>query len=177
MRKFIGLISMHLIGGISLIAFGWLMGSTPSSTSFVDTIFGWLVDIGTIAAGVGTIAASRIAYLALSAWKLQQKGQSKLSLLLENQAHIAVMSVEFGSQGTFRLDSDIANDLHIRAKKVVDNFAVISRIENDCELAQSLYRSSKDTLNWFIHNRRFGGPDIEKLVRLECQLHSYIAKF
>ncbi|AIV05879.1 hypothetical protein LA59_10505 [Vibrio harveyi] len=128
------------------------MGSTSSSTAFVGIIFDWLVDIGTIAAGIGTIAASCIAYLALTAWKQQQKGQSKLSILLENQTHIAVMCAEFGSSGTFHLDPSIASDLHIRAQKVVGNFAVISRIDNDCELTKSLYKSSKDALNWFIYN-------------------------
>lgn len=56
---------------VTFIALGWLLGARSNTTQFINVIWTWLVDVGTILAGFGTATAAFFASQALSSWKAQ----------------------------------------------------------------------------------------------------------
>ena len=115
-----------LMAALCLIAFGWLMGKQAHSTSFVKIAFQWLVDIGTILAGLGTLCAAYVGYLALSAWKVQSKGQSSITRLIECQEVLAVLCVEV-LPANVSLPQEKRNELYSLFERLLVNLAVLSR--------------------------------------------------
>lgn len=115
-----------LVVALCLIAFGWLMGKEADSTSFVKIVFEWLVDVGTILAGLGTLCAVYVGYLALSAWKVQSKGQSSITRLIECQEALAVLCVEV-LPANVSLTEGKRNELDSLFERLLVNLAVLSR--------------------------------------------------
>ncbi|EHU9446940.1 hypothetical protein KZY42_004452 [Vibrio vulnificus] len=122
--------SCTMIGSIAaalcLVAFGWLLGKYSASTEFIAHAFSWLVDVGTILAGLGTVCAAYVGYLALSAWKVQSKGQSNLTRLIECQEIMAVLCVELLEETT-SLPKDKRDELYESFQRLLVNLAVVSR--------------------------------------------------
>ncbi|EJA3105274.1 hypothetical protein MWT34_004483 [Vibrio vulnificus] len=122
--------SCTMIGSIAaalcLVAFGWLLGKYSASTKFIAHAFSWLVDVGTILAGLGTICAAYVGYLALSAWKEQSKGQSSISRLIECQEVLAVLCVEL-LPATSSLPTEKRKELYKSFERLLVNLAVVSR--------------------------------------------------
>ena len=116
-----------LVAILCLVAFGWLMGKHANSTSFITIAFQWLVDIGPIIlAGLGTLCAAYVGYLALSAWKVQSKGQSSITRLIECQEALAVLCVEV-LPTTVSLPQEKRNELYRLFERLLVNLAVLSR--------------------------------------------------
>lgn len=124
--RFISTVAGSVMAALCLVAFGWLLGHHSHSTSFVETTFKWLVDIGTILAGLGTVCAAYVGYLALNAWKVQSKGQSSISRLIECQEILAVLCVELLPK-TSSLPTVKRDELYKSFEKLLVNLAVLSR--------------------------------------------------
>lgn len=115
-----------LVAALSLISFGWLLGKYAPSTAFITVVFQWLVDIGSILSGFGTVCAAYVGYLALSDWKVQSKGQSNLTRLLECQEIMAVLCVELLEETT-SLPKEKRDELYESFQRLLVNLAVVSR--------------------------------------------------
>ncbi|EGR1129987.1 TPA: hypothetical protein ACNUQ9_003531 [Vibrio cholerae] len=158
-----------LVAALCLIAFGWLMGKQADSTSFITIAFQWLVDIGTILAGLGTLCAAYVGFLALSAWKVQSKGQSNIARLIECQEALAVLCVEL-LPTTVSLPPEKRNELYSLFERLLVNLAVLSRTSAHRNELQSIRQSLLLPSYLFRDYGVIWPPNKEKLMAAEEQL-------
>jgi hypothetical protein len=85
-----------------------------------------LVELGAFLSGVGTVAAVYIAYLALSNWKHQSKGESTLNRLLSCQEKVSILCCEFLERTTSLMGED-KEELYEVAKSLDRELAILSR--------------------------------------------------
>ncbi|GAB7227514.1 hypothetical protein VrSk94_11960 [Vibrio rotiferianus] len=76
--------------------------------------------------GFGAVCAAYVGYIALSTWKVQSKGQSNLSRLIECQEIMAVLCVELLEETT-SLSKDKRDELYELFQRLLVNLAVVSR--------------------------------------------------
>ena len=119
-------ILLIVVSSILFFFLGHRIGSTADKAPEISIVWSWLIDLGTILAGVGTVIASYVGYLALSNWKSQSKGESILNRLLANQENIAILCCEFIGRNT-GLMGDEREEMHQLIKRTENNFAIISR--------------------------------------------------
>ncbi|MFO4696004.1 hypothetical protein [Vibrio cholerae] len=167
--RFSSTITGSLVAALCLIAFGWLMGKQTDSTSFIIIAFQWLVDIGTILAGFGTLCAAYVGYLALSAWKVQSKGQSSIVRLLECQEALAVLCVEV-LPATTSLPLEKKYELYSLFERLLVNLAVLSRTSAHKNELQGIRQSLLVTSYRFRDSGVIWPDDKEKLKAAEEQL-------
>jgi hypothetical protein len=120
----VGLIILVLI--VSTICLGFNLGREESGSNYVGILWKWLIDLGTLFAGIGALIASYVGYMALDNWKHQSKGKVSLDRLLENQDNIAVLCCEFMTR-TNGLMGNERDDFYRLTKAIDKNFSVLSR--------------------------------------------------
>ncbi len=173
MKTKVTIFILIFIGILSFISLGYLFGKAPNQTIKVAVIWSWLVDIGTVLAGIGTIMASYVGYLALYNWKKQSKGMSALTRLLENQENVAVLCCEFLNRTTSVMGDDKA-ELYNLIKKTEYNFSILSRQMSANEeilamkklMAMPIVRIRDSGVLW--------DPEKDKLKDLERRLNKFI---
>ncbi|EMK3451806.1 hypothetical protein V8087_004199 [Vibrio vulnificus] len=174
--RFSSAIVGSLVAILCLVAFGWLMGKHANSTSFITITFQWLVDIGTILAGLGTLCAAYVGYLALSAWKVQSKGQSSITRLIECQEAIAVLCVEV-LPATVSLPQEKRNELYRLFERLLVNLAVLSRTSSHKNELQRIRQSLLVPSYRFRDYGVIWPDDKEKLKAAEEQLINVIERW
>ena len=136
-------------------------------------IWSWLVDLGTILAGIGTVFAAYVGYLALNNWKNQSKGQSILVRLIKNQENIAILCCEFLGRTTSVMGKE-KEELYELVKSTEDNFSILSRqiSPND-----EILKMKKLLFMPRVRIRDSGvlwDDEKEKLRKLETELNKYV---
>lgn len=115
----------YFVGASCLIAFGWLMGKQGDSTAFVKIGFEWLVNVGAILAGIGTMWAAYVGNRALDTWKKQAKWQSSLNRLIECQEDLAFLCKEL-----FLVDAPLSdkkkNEFDISFNRLIVNLDILN---------------------------------------------------
>lgn len=89
----------------------------------------WILinNIGTFLSGIGAIAATFVAFLALSSWREQSKGGSTLNRLVNCQEKISILCCEFLDRKT-SVSSEEKERLHGIAQSLDSDLAILSRI-------------------------------------------------
>lgn len=123
--KFI-ILMLVFIGVFSFISLGYFLGKPSNDVTKISIVWSWLIDLGTILAGIGTIVTSYVGYLALNNWKDQSKGISSLNRLLQSQENVAVLCCEFLDRTTSAMGDD-KEELYNLIKNTEYNLAVLSR--------------------------------------------------
>ncbi|MDH5880906.1 hypothetical protein L8S15_17590 [Vibrio sp. S/42/10] len=154
---------------------GIMLGFKFASVREVDAIWLWLVELGTVLAGFGTVFASYVGYLALNNWKSQSKGSSTLNRLLQNQEYIAILCCEFLDRSTSLMGEE-KDDMHEIVKKTDKNFAILSRqLKPNTEILEM-----KKLLQMPRVRIRDSGvlwdDEKGKLRKLELRINEYIAR-
>jgi len=173
MRTKFTILMLIIISILSFFLLGYFLGKTPSDITKISVVWSWLIDLGTILAGIGTIIASYVGYLALNNWKNQSKGISSLNRLLQNQENVAVLCSEF-LERTTSVTGDDKDELYKLVKKTEYNFAILSR-----QISPNIEILAMKKLIFMPRVRiRDSGvlwePEKEKLRTLEEQLNQYI---
>ncbi len=174
--RFISMVTGSIVAALCLITLGWLMGKHAVSTSFIGIAFQWLVDIGTILAGFGTLCAAYVGYRALSAWKVQSKGQSRISRLVECQEILAVLCVEV-LPATVSLPQEKKEELHNLFERLLVNLAVLSRASPHRNELQGIRQSLLIPSYKFRDYGLIWPDDKEKLAAAETRLNKLIDRW
>ena len=154
---------------------GYTLGISTNTSSKITSVWSRAAELGTIISGIGTLFASYVAYLALTNWKAQSKGESTLKRLLQNQENIAILCCEFLDRTTSVM-GDEKNELYELVKKTENNFSILSRqIHPNTEIIKMKkllfmprVRIRDSGLLW--------DSEKQKLKELETMLKEYIAK-
>ena len=166
-------IFMLIFVGIFLfISLGYFIGKASNDVTKISVVWSWLIDIGTILAGIGTILAAYVGYLALNNWKNQSKGISSLNRLLQNQENVAVLCCEFLDRTTSVMGNE-REEFYNLVKKTEYNFAILSRqISPNIEIV-----AMKELISMpRVRIRDYGvlwNSEKNQLRKLETQLNQY----
>lgn len=106
--------------------------STCLNENQTISIWSLINTIGTFLGGVGTIAASFCAFLALSNWKEQSKGGSTLNRLVSCREKISILCCEFLDR-KISVSPEEKERLHGVAQSLDSDLAILSRIINKNE--------------------------------------------
>ena len=163
-----------IFGGLfSLVSLGYFLGKTPNNVTEISIVWSWLIDFGTVLAGIGTIVASYVGYLALNNWKSQSKGLSSLSRLLQTQENVAILCCEFLARTTSVMGNE-KEELYNLVQRTEYNFAILSR-----QISPNIEIVAMKKLIFMPRIRiRDSGvlwdPEKKQLRELERQLNQYI---
>ena len=146
---------------------------TQKNTYDLTIIWSWLIDLGTILAGTGTMIAAYVGFLALNNWKNQSKGESSLARLIKTQENVSILCCEFLPRTTSVMGKE-REELYDLVKSTEDNFSILSRQikPNDkvLEMKELLFmprvRIRDSGVLW--------EDEKEKLKTLETKLRNYI---
>lgn len=133
-----------------------------------------LVEFGAFLSGAGTVAAVYVAYLALSNWKHQSKGESTLKRLLACQEKVSILCCEFLDRTTSSMGKE-KEELYEIAKSLDRELAILSRQihpNDEILIMKQLLFMPK------VRIRDYGvlwNDEKEKLLALEGALNKYIA--
>lgn len=133
-----------------------------------------LVELGAFLSGAGTVAAVYVAYLALSNWKHQSKGESTLKRLLSCQEKVSILCCEFLDRTTSLMGEE-KEELYEIAKSLDRELAILSRQihpNDEILIMKQLLIMPK------VRTRDHGvlwNDEKEKLLALEVTLNKYIA--
>jgi len=168
-----GLLSISI--AFSFLILGIKIGEVHTQKNIYDLkiIWLWLIDLGTILAGIGTVIASYVGFLALNNWKSQSKGESSLARLIKTQENVLILCCEFLPRTTSVMGKE-KEELYDLVKATEDNLSILTRQikPNDkiLEIKNLLFmpriRIRDSGVLW--------EDEKEKLKTLEIELRNYI---
>jgi hypothetical protein len=172
--KLVKAISRYAILFISLLLLGGYLYCEFFDQNTAALIRLRLVEFGTFLSGVGTVAAVYVAYLALSNWKHQSKGESTLKRLLACQEKVSILCCEFLARTTSSMGQE-KEELYEIAKSLDRDLAILSRqIHPNDEILTMKQLLLMPKVRIRDHGMLWD-DEKEKLLALEGALNKYIA--
>lgn len=147
--------------------------STYLNENKIISIWNLINNIGTFMGGIGTIAATFFAFLALSNWKEQSKGGSILNRLVNCQEKISILCCEFLDR-KISVSPEEKERLHGVAQSLDSDLAILSRIvkknEKILEIKEMLFMPR-------VRIRDYGvlwEEEIKQLIRAEEEIKKFM---